>query len=89
MAKTVMMVVDVNYRAQQLMETERRLSALRWARGEPHRMSAMARAMLPREHEVRIEGRRGPDGRMMFLVGDPDRPSVVYAERVARRVGAG
>jgi hypothetical protein len=86
---TAMRVIGLQDRAAQLFVTELGMAHVAAFMGRPYRMSVMMRAMLPREHEVRIEGRRAGDGRMMFLAGDPDRPSVVYAERVARRVGAG
>ncbi len=54
-------------------------------RGSRLRLSAMERGLMPRQHAVAIEGRRDPDGRMAFLLSDPDRPSQVYARYMAER----
>lgn len=87
--KTVMMVVDVHYRAEHLWAAEGALCAMRAMVGRRHESSALGRAMLPRVHEVRIEGWRREDDTLMFLSSDPDRPTVVYAQRHGGSVETG
>jgi hypothetical protein len=83
--KTLLFVTDPVYRGKQLLAVERGLMAMGVRHGDRFRPSEMTRALMPERHEVAIEGRRDPDGKMMFLLSDPERPSQVYARLMAER----
>lgn len=80
-----LMVTDPEYRGKSLLASARRVMELREALGLPFQPSAMERAALPRQQAVRIEGRMNGDGRLMFLLSDPGRPSKVYERVMAER----
>lgn len=79
----VAFVVDIQYRARKLVETEERIAAFQAATHRPRTRMPLMRAMLPRYHDgLRVEGWRDGSGTMMFLASDPDRPSTVYRRRL-------